>query len=48
VSPGAGRVYTLSPDRVKAIKDAGMWDDVAERNKMIKTYREYDRTNGRS
>ncbi len=35
----------LSPDRVRAIKEAGAWDDVARRNKMIKAYAEYDRQN---
>ena len=36
---------TLSRDRVNAIKDAGAWDDVAKRNKMIRAYAEYDRAN---
>jgi hypothetical protein len=36
---------TLSRDRVQAIKDAGAWDDVAKRNKMIKAYAQYDREN---
>jgi hypothetical protein len=35
----------LSPERVSAIKDAGAWDDVAKRNKMIKAYAQYDREN---
>jgi len=35
--------FRLSPDRVKAIKEAGRWDDVTERNKMIRKYAEYDR-----
>lgn len=47
-NPGAGKGYTLSPARVQAIKDAGMWDNVAERNKMVKEYRDYDRNNTRS
>lgn len=42
-SAGAGASYTLSPDRVQAIKAAGMWDDPAARAKMIKTYRDYDK-----
>jgi len=37
--------FYLSPDRVKAIKDAGRWDNLAERNKMIRRYAEYDRMN---
>ena len=36
---------TLSRDRVNAIKDAGAWDDVAKRNKMIRAYAQYDREN---
>ena len=35
----------LSRDRVQAIKDAGAWDDVAKRNKMIRAYQTYDRNN---
>jgi hypothetical protein len=36
---------TLSRERVQAIKDAGAWDDVNKRNKMIKAYAAYDRQN---
>jgi len=36
---------TLSRDRVQAIKDAGAWDDVEKRNKMIRAYAQYDRVN---
>jgi hypothetical protein len=36
---------TLSRDRVQAIKDAGAWDDVDQRNKMIRAYASYDRAN---
>lgn len=36
---------TLSRDRVQAIKDAGAWDDVDKRNKMIRAYAQYDRAN---
>ena len=39
--------FQLSPDRVAAIKSAGMWDDIATRNKMIKSYRDFDK-NSRS
>lgn len=35
--------YHLSADRVQALKDAGMWDDPATRQKMIKRYQEQDR-----
>ena len=36
---------TLSRERVQAIKDAGAWDDVERRNKMIRAYAQYDRQN---
>ena len=36
---------TISPQRVQAIKDAGAWDDVEKRNKMIRAYAQYDRQN---
>jgi hypothetical protein len=36
---------TLSRERVNAIKDAGAWDDVEKRNKMIRAYASYDRNN---
>ena len=36
---------TLSPQRVQAIKDAGAWNDVEKRNKMIRAYAAYDRAN---
>lgn len=35
--------YTLSPERVQALKDAGMWDDPAKRATMIKRYQQIDR-----
>jgi hypothetical protein len=35
----------LNRDRVQAIKDAGAWDDVEKRNKMIRAYAAYDRSN---
>jgi hypothetical protein len=37
--------FRLSPDRVKAIKDAGAWDDAAKRMKMVRQYAEWDRKN---
>lgn len=40
--------FTLSPERVAAIKAAGMWDDVTARNQMIKKYRDYDKQNARN
>jgi DNA repair exonuclease SbcCD ATPase subunit len=36
---------TLSRERVQAIRDAGAWDDVSKRNKMIRAYADYDRNN---
>ena len=36
---------TLSRERVQAIRDAGAWDDVEKRNKMIRAYAAYDRQN---
>jgi len=39
----SGGEYTLSPDRVQALKDAGMWDDPAKRAAMIKRYMAQDR-----
>jgi len=36
---------TLSRERVQAIRDAGAWDDVEKRNKMIRAYAQYDRAN---
>lgn len=35
----------LSPERVKAIKEAGAWDDPSARNRMIKAYMAYDKQN---
>lgn len=40
---GSGATFVLSPERVQAIKDAGKWEDPAERAQMIKRYRDYDR-----
>ena len=36
---------TLSRERVSAIRDAGAWDDIEKRNKMIRAYARYDREN---
>ena len=35
--------FVLDPERVKAIKEAGMWDDPEKRKKMISTYIKFDR-----
>lgn len=36
--------FRLSPERVRAIKEAGMWDDPKARQKMIQKFVEYDRS----
>lgn len=42
---GANRpgTFTLAPEQVRAMKDAGMWDDPEKRNRMIKRYAEIAR-----
>lgn len=40
---GGGTKFILSAARVKALQDAGIWDDEAARTKMITKYRDYDR-----
>ena len=42
----ARSTFKLTQAQVQALKEAGMWDDVALRNKMIKRYREQQRVNG--
>ena len=45
-SPGTGvqsTGYRLSPERVKAMKEAGMWDDPSKRQAMVKRYVELDK-----
>jgi hypothetical protein len=37
-SGGKGNTFTLTPDQVRAMKDAGMWDDPEKRAKMIRRY----------
>lgn len=44
--PG-GNTYTLSAARVQALKEANMWDDVAQRNKMILRYKKQDEEQAR-
>lgn len=44
-SQGSSGTYTLSPDRVRAMKEAGMWDDPDKRKKMIKRYMDQDKQN---
>jgi hypothetical protein len=45
VSAAKPGTITLSRERVQAIKDAGAWDDIDRRNKMIRAYASYDRQN---
>lgn len=38
--------FTLSPERVKAMKEAGAWDNPERKQKMIRQFIAYDRANG--
>lgn len=38
--------FVLSPDRVKAMKEAGAWDNPERKARMIKQFIAYDRANG--
>jgi chromosome segregation ATPase len=40
--------FVLSPDRVKAMKDAGAWDNPERKARMIKQFIAYDRANSRN
>ena len=46
-APRGGSTFVLEPEQVRAMKDAGFWDDPVLRNKMIKRYAEQSR-NSRS
>ena len=37
-SSGGKNTFTLNAEQVRAMKDAGMWDDVDKRSKMIRRY----------
>ena len=39
--------FVLSPERVKAMKEAGAWDNPERKARMIKNFVEYDRSSGR-
>lgn len=41
----SGNGYVLSPERVRAIKEAGMWEDPQQRQRMIRQFIQYDKTN---
>lgn len=47
VSSGGRNTFTLSPEQVRAMKDAGMWDDAEKRAKMIRRYALEARNNQR-
>jgi hypothetical protein len=40
---GSNRTFTLSPQQVGAIKEAGMWDNIESRNRMIRRYAQQSR-----
>lgn len=41
---GGGKViYTLTPDRVRALKEAGVWEDAAERAKYVRRFIQWDK-----
>lgn len=44
---GTNRTFTLSAEQVRAMKDAGMWDNPEKRAKMIKRYATEARNNNR-
>lgn len=41
-SGGKGREFYLSPERVQAMKDGGMWDDPVKKANMIRRYMDED------
>ena len=45
-STSDNKVY-LTPERKKALQDAGVWDDPEKRKRYIKRFQEYDRQNPR-
>ena len=38
----------LSPERVKAMKESGAWDNPARKEAQIKSFMKFDRENGRN
>jgi hypothetical protein len=42
---GSGNTFVLEPEQVRAMKEAGLWDDPSTRNRMIKRYAEQARNN---
>jgi hypothetical protein len=43
VSSVRANEFRVDPKRVLALKEAGMWDNVELRNKMIRKFAEFDR-----
>jgi hypothetical protein len=39
--------FVLSPDRVKAMKEAGAWENPVRKKKMIEQFISFDRANKR-
>jgi hypothetical protein len=44
-SRSGGNTFVLEPEQVRAMKDAGLWDDPQKRARMIKRYAEQARNN---
>lgn len=42
-SGSTASTYRLSPERVQALKDSGMWDDPKKRAEAVKRYQQYDK-----
>ena len=38
--------FVLSPERVKAMKEVGAWDNPTRKKSMIENFIKYDRANG--
>lgn len=45
---GSNRQFTLSPERVKAMKEVGAWDNPERKKRMIENFIAFDRNNRRS
>lgn len=45
VANSRGNEFVLNPERVSAIKEAGKWDNMQERTKMINYFRNFDKQN---
>jgi hypothetical protein len=37
----------VTPERKAAMQEAGIWDDPVRRNRVLKEYREYDKSSAR-